>query len=78
MSALVQPVIGDTPSEEVELLRRQHNVMVKYVTDLEAAVAAAADFAAFKTAVGLLDVTGFRTIALTRTVPLKGLFPTHG
>ena len=78
MSALVQPVIGDTPSTEVELLRRQVNVLVQYVVDLQAAVAASSDYATLKTGVAAIDVDGLRTIELTVPVPLPPLLPTHG
>lgn len=78
MSALIQPVIGDTPSQEVELLRQQVNVLVAYVVALQAAVAGSSDYATLKTAIGAVDVSGLRTIALTRTPAPAPRFPTHG
>lgn len=78
MAVTVQPVIGDSGSDEVELLRRQVNILVNFVDTLMTQIAGNANYTDFQTDMAAVDITDLREIALTRNIPLPRQFPTHG
>lgn len=72
-----QPVIADTPSQEVELMRVQLNNLMNYVNALQAAVAASTAYADLKTGIAAVDVTKLALIVPTKKIPPARRFPTH-
>jgi hypothetical protein len=62
-------IIPDTGSEEVRLIRTQHNELLEVVEALLAAATGAADFAAFKTAATAVVTTDLRELIASREPP---------
>lgn len=73
--ATSQTVVGDTPSDEVRILREQVN---RLTTQVEALLAATqeADFATFKTTSAGISTTSNVTITVSPSSPTPRRFPT--
>ena len=56
MAATTQPIVGDTPSDEVTLALQQITLLVEWVTAFDEALADAADLTALKAAVADIDI----------------------
>lgn len=69
MALFIQPVVGDTGSNELYLLRKSYNALLD-------AIVAAADFATLQSNLQL-QATNTPKIVLTRELPRPREFPEH-